>query len=110
MKKLKKIIRFFNKPFFRNRYFLTFLAFSVWMLFFDQHDIISQAKLRSELYKLQDDKQYYKEEISRTKSDLDDLLTNPDRLEKFAREKYLMKRENEDVFVIVKEGNDSKGK
>lgn len=108
MKKLKKIIKFFNKPFFRNRYFLTFLAFSVWMLFFDQHDIISQAKLRSELYKLQDDKQYYKEEISRTKTDLDDLLDNPARLEKFAREKYLMKRENEDVFVIVREASELK--
>ena len=103
MKKLKKILKFFNKPFFRNRYFFTFLAFVVWMLFFDQHDIISQIKLRSELHKLSDDKQYYKDEISRTKSDLDDLLSNSARLEKFAREKYLMKREDEDVYVIVKE-------
>lgn len=110
MKKLKKIINFFNRPFFRNRYFLTFLAFFIWMLFFDQHDIVSQIKLRSELHKLQDDKQYYKEEVSRTKSDLDDLLTNPARLEKFAREKYLMKREDEDVFIIVRETDDQKGK
>jgi cell division protein FtsB len=80
------------------------------MLFFDQHDIISQVKLRSELHKLQDDKQYYKDEVSGTKSDLDDLLTNPSRLEKFAREKYLMKREDEDVFIIVREAADAKSK
>lgn len=103
MKKIKKILIFLNKPFVRNRYFLTFLAFFIWMLFFDQHDIISQMKLKSELNKLRDDKQYYKEELTKTKSDLEDLLTNPARLEKFAREKYLMKREDEDVFVIVKE-------
>ena len=74
------------------------------MLFFDRHDIISQIKLRSELNKLRDDKQYYYEEVSRTKSDMDELLSNPAKLEKFAREKYLMKRDDEDVFVIVRNG------
>lgn len=75
------------------------------MLFFDQHDIISQIKQRADLQKLQDDKQYYSDEVANTKSDLDELLADPEKLEKFAREKYLMKRDDEDVFVIVKEGN-----
>ena len=73
------------------------------MLFFDQHDIISQIKLRSELQKIQNDKQYYYDEILLTQTNLDELLTNPAKLEKFAREKYLMKKDDEKVFIIVKE-------
>lgn len=73
------------------------------MLFFDRHDIISQVKLRSELNKLLEDKQYYRDEVSKTKEDLDNLLSDPDRLEKFAREKYLMKYDDEEVFIIVKD-------
>ncbi len=101
MKRVKKIIKFFNRPFFRNRYFITSLAFFTWMLFFDQHDIVSQLKLRVELQKLKDDKEYFKEEVAKTKADYEDLMTKPEKLEKFAREKYLMKKENEEVFVIV---------
>lgn len=85
----------------RNRYFLTLLAFLVYMLFFDRHDIISQLQLRGELGKLEENKEYYKKQIDQTTQDLEELLTNKQNLEKFAREKYLMKKPDEDVFVIV---------
>lgn len=65
--------------------------------------MISQVKLRAELNKLREDKMYYRDEVNRTKADLDNLLTNPAGLEKFAREKYLMKRDDEDVFIIIQE-------
>ena len=73
------------------------------MLFFDQHDFISQLQLQSELKQYQEDKEYYRKRITETEQDLNELLTNEDNLEKFAREKYLMKKPNEDIFVIVHE-------
>ena len=85
----------------KNRYALTGLIFAVWMLFFDQNDFISQIKLQRELNQFEEDKSYYIEEIKKTETDLDELLTNEEKLEKFAREKYLMKKNNEEVFVIV---------
>ena len=89
--------------FLKNKYALTSILFSFWMLFFDQHDFISQLQLQSELKQYQEDKEYYRKRITETEQDLNELLTNEDNLEKFAREKYLMKKDNEDVFVIVEE-------
>lgn len=90
-------------PLLRNKYVLTTLGFIIWLLFFDRHDIISQFKLRKELHKLEEEKAYYVKEIEKDSKNLNELLTNPKTLEKFAREKYLMKKDNEDIFVIVNE-------
>lgn len=87
----------------RNKYFLSVAAFIVWMLFFDKNDMISQYEFRSEVNKLQEDKDFYVKEISQVKNDLNELNTNLNTAEKFAREKYFMKKDNEDVFVIIKE-------
>jgi cell division protein DivIC len=102
---LKKALDLWKKlpPWTRNRYTITALVFFFYMLFFDRHDLISQMQLRSELGKMQENKDYYREQIEETREDLNDLLTNDENLEKFAREKYLMKRENEDIFIIVEE-------
>lgn len=90
-------------PLLRNKYVLTTLGFIIWLLFFDRHDIISQIKLRKELHKLEEEKAFYVKEIEKDTKNLNELLTNPKTLEKFAREKYLMKKDNEDIFVIVNE-------
>jgi len=73
------------------------------MLFFDRNDLISQYEYRSEVNKLEEEKEFYIKETAQVKKDLEELTTNKERLEKFAREKYLMKKENEDVFVIIPE-------
>ena len=73
------------------------------MIFFDQYNVIYQLELRSELNELRDSKDWYKEQIDKTRADLDELLTDNKKLEKFAREKYLMKKPDEEIFVIVKE-------
>jgi len=90
-------------PWLKNKYVFTTLAFIVWMLFFDRNDVISQFKLRNKLNQLEEDKSYYKEEIRQDRQNLKLLLTNPKTLEKFAREKYLMKKDNEDIYLIVKQ-------
>ena len=88
---------------FRNKYFLAAVAFVVWMLFFDKNDMLSQYEYRTEVHKLQEEKDFYVEEIAKVKKDLNELNTNLNTAEKFAREKYLMKKDNEDVFVIIRE-------
>jgi cell division protein FtsB len=87
----------------KNKYFLSTTAFLVWMLFFDRNDLLSQYEYRSQLQKLEQEKQFYTQEIAKVQKDLDELTTNKDKLEKFAREHYLMKRDHEDVFVIIEE-------
>jgi len=87
----------------RNKYFLAVAAFAVWMLFFDKNDVIAQYEYRSAVNKLQEEKDFYVKEIAKVKKDLDELNTDLGTAEKFAREKYFMKKDNEDVFVIVKE-------
>ena len=88
---------------FGNKYFLVTASFVVWMLFFDRNDLLSQYEYRSQLNKLKEEKAFYIQEIENVKTDLNELTTNREQLEKFAREKYLMKRENEDVYVIIRE-------
>ncbi|MDQ3192633.1 MAG: septum formation initiator family protein [Bacteroidota bacterium] len=88
---------------FKNKYALTGMVFLLWLLFFDRNDLISQFKISSELNKLEEEKRFFLEEIKKDQENLIDLKTNPKTLEKFARENYLMKKENEDIYVIVKE-------
>ena len=75
----------------------------IWMFFFDKNDIIAQYEFKSQVDKLQEEKYFYVKEIETVKKDLNELNSNFNTAEKFAREKYFMKKDNEDVFVIVKE-------
>lgn len=85
----------------KNKYFLTIIALIVWLLFFDKNDVFTQHESVSKLNKLKDDQAYYIAEIEKNKIELQELKTNKKSLEKFAREKYLMKKDNEDVYVFV---------
>jgi len=81
----------------KNKYFLTLSGFIVWMLFFDERDFFTIRHYRQELKELQQSKNYYTSEI---KANQDKLNINPTSLEKAAREKYYMKRDNEDLYLI----------
>lgn len=83
-----------------NKYLVASVFFIVWMLFFDQRDYFQQRERQAELNKLEAKKRYYVAEIEKTRKQLQDLQNNPAALEKFARERYLMKREGEDIFII----------
>ncbi|HZF65931.1 MAG TPA: septum formation initiator family protein [Chitinophagaceae bacterium] len=84
----------------KNKFFLTAAAFVLWMLFFDRNDLLTQAERRRELKELQASKQYYKEQITIERKTSEELKSDPAVIEKYAREKYLMKRDNEDLFII----------
>jgi cell division protein FtsB len=87
----------------RNKYLIASVAFLTWMLFFDRNDLMSQYEYRTQVNKLKAEKEFYTQETAKVVKDLNELTTNQGKLEKFAREKYLMKKENEDVFVIIEE-------
>jgi cell division protein DivIC len=84
-----------------NKYLLSGIAFAVWMTFFDRNDIALQLKRTHELNKLQESEKVMTARIVNTKKELGLLKTNPQTLEKYAREKYIMKKDNEDIFVIT---------
>ena len=79
---------------FTNKYLITGIAFAIWMLFFDRNDITLQLKRVNELKKLQESEKVMYKQISDTKQELSLLKTNPETLEKYAREKYMMKKDN----------------
>ena len=86
--------------FLRNKFFLTTTAFVVWMLFFDRNDIFTQIARKSELREMKQSSAFYKKQIAENQAFSKDLQYNAQAIEKFAREKYLMKRDNEDLFII----------
>lgn len=85
----------------KNKYALSIIVFLVWMMFFDRNDFISQYSYRQVLKKLKADNEYYQKEIEQNKKDMQELMSDPKHLEKFARERYMMKKDNEDIFLIV---------
>jgi cell division protein DivIC len=95
---LKILIRIF-----RNKYILTLLVLIVWLLVFDRNNLIDRVKYLKALDEMEEQKIYYTEKIRNDSARLDELRTNAENLEKFAREQYLMKKEKEDIFVIVDE-------
>ena len=88
-------------PVIRNKYLLSLVVFSVWMVFFDDRDVITtHFRYKSELNKLEESKEYYQLQISQTRAELGKLQTDPALLEKYARERYRMKKDNEDLYII----------
>ena len=97
--------KFFLKiwPWLRNKYVLTIAVFAIWMLFFDQNNIVDRIRMSLEIRQLEDDREYYLEQIRKDSARLNELTTNKENLEKYAREQFLMKKSNEDVFVVIEE-------
>jgi cell division protein FtsB len=87
----------------RNKYLMAVLVFFVWLPIFDQNSLIDRIRYLHTLHEMEEEKQYYLERIEEDSRRLNELKTDRDNLEKFAREQYFMKKENEDVFVIVEE-------
>jgi len=84
----------------KNKYFLCLSAFVVWILFFDIKDVFTQMEHRRELKDLETSKAWYQKEIAKESAEAEQLKNNPAVVEKYAREEYLMKRDNEDIFIV----------
>ncbi|MGI6320255.1 MAG: FtsB family cell division protein [Bacteroidales bacterium] len=88
--------------FLKNKYFITIFVFVVYISFFDSNNLLRQKDLLQELKKVEKERQYYLQEIKENQTTTYELLNNIDLLEKYAREKYLMKRDDEDIFLIIR--------
>ena len=89
--------------FLKNKYLLSGSFFLVWMLFFNEKDLLSEFKRKEKLKEFQKSEEHLSEIINETKHELGQLKTNAQTIEKYAREKYLMKKDNEDLFIILGE-------
>lgn len=87
----------------RNFYFISGAFFLIWMLFIDSSDIFSQLKLRQKVSELESRKEYYMENIEVINQQYEERLNDPELMEKFAREKYYMKKKTEDLFVVIED-------
>jgi cell division protein DivIC len=87
-----------------NKYFLSLVGFSVWIIFFDQHNLVDRYKSKERLNQLKQDTVFYQEKIRSDREKIRLLKTSPQNLERFAREQYLMKAPDEEIFVILKKG------
>ena len=95
-------MKFFSNipPFLATKFFLTAVVFAFWMLFFDRNDFFVQSEKRNDLHELQVSKAYFTKQIEEERKFSDALKNNLAAIEKFAREKYLMKRDDEDLYLI----------
>lgn len=88
-------------PVIKNKYVLATLFFIIWIVFFDQNNLINRFTDTRKYRQMEKDKIYYKEKIKIDSRKLEELRTDRENLEKFAREQYLMKKDNEDIFIIT---------
>ena len=91
-KKLKKILL--------NKYLIVFVVFAVLVTFFDNHNLINRWKTYKKIVQMEKEYMFYQDEINTNKQKKNELQSSKENLEKFAREHYYMKKQNEDIFII----------
>ena len=97
---MKRKILSFLQYVFLNKYFFVLFLFFVYLIFFDDHNLIKRYNTKQEIKQLEQEYQYYLDEIEANKSKINQLNKDSVFLEKFAREKYYMKNDKEDVFIL----------
>ena len=105
MDRIQQIIKKLPKPL-RNKYLILFLLFILWVVFIDDYNLINQSKIKNTVDDLKSQKEFYITEIKSDSTELYKLQNDPAEQERFAREKFLMKKENEDIFIIREKENE----
>jgi cell division protein FtsB len=96
-----------HKPWFKflsNKYVWVLLFFCTWMIFLDNYSYFDHRFLDNQVNELEDNKEYYQQEIKKDEEQIKQL-NNPEQIEKYAREKYYMKKDSEDIYIIEFEGD-----
>ena len=105
MNSIKKFINKIPKPL-KNRYIITLVAFTIWIVFIDDYNIIKQQKIKKSINKLEAEKEKYLQDFRKDSITEYYMKYEKKEQEKIAREKYLMKKDNEDIYVIKKKKNE----
>ena len=87
----------------KNFYFIFFISFLIWMTIIDSNGFLNRFRLSQKLDELRTEKEFYVQEIDKVTIDKEKFESNEEILEKYAREEYLMKKESEDIFYVIKE-------
>lgn len=87
-------------PRLKNKFILTTLVFLLWLIIFDRSNWFDMVGEIRAIHNLKNEKEYYQKKIETDRQRLNELKTNDENLEKFAREQYLMKKPNEDIFIV----------
>ena len=90
--------------FLSNQYVWVLLFFSTWMIFLDNYSYFDHRVLNKQINELEDNKKYYQDEIKKDQQNIKQL-NNPEQIEKYAREKYYMKKDSEDIYIIEFQGD-----
>ena len=85
----------------RNKYLIAGVAFIVWMCFFDRYDFATQFSFQKEKTKLEEEKAYHTTEIENIEKSIKDVQYNPSEIQRIAREKYKMKKDHEDIYIVT---------
>lgn len=85
----------------RNKYFIAFLIFLIWMMFFDQNNLVAHRKNKKRLAALKSQQEYYQEKIEEDNRKIEELRSGQSNLEKYAREHFYMSKPDEDVYIVV---------
>lgn len=93
--------------FLKNKYLIAVLIFAAWMIFFDRNSLIQRNKLGQDLKEQEQQRDFYLNEIRNDSITLHDLSSDTQNLIRFAREQYLMKKPEEDVYIIIQKPADS---
>ena len=100
----KKVIQFLS----RHKYWIVGTVFLIWMLFLDTNSYLTNCRLQKELEELKFQKEFYQVEIEKDKKFLEDIENDTFAIQKLAREKYYMKKKNEDIFIIEQKPKEGK--
>lgn len=85
----------------KNKYLLAGVFFLAWIFFFDPKDLISTIKRQAKLKELQKSDEHLNKKINESEQELSQLKTDAQTIEKYARENYLMKKDNEDLYIFM---------
>lgn len=102
---MNKINDFIDKipSYLKNKYLFAIVFFIIWITFFDNFNLIKQSKIKKNIQRLEENKKFYTNEIKKDSTEYQDLLNDEEKREKFAREKFLMKKDDEDIYIIRRE-------
>ena len=105
MDRIRNIINLLPKPL-RNKYLILLLLFIFWIVFLDDYNLINQNKMKNNVDDLKEQKEFYISEIKSDSTELSKLKNDSEEQDRFAREKFLMKKDNEDIFIIRENEDD----
>lgn len=105
MDRVQDLIEKLPKPL-RNKYLILLVLFILWIVFLDDYNLINQNKMKNKVNDLKDQKEFYLTAITNDSTELSKLRNDTNEQEKFAREKFLMKKDNEDIFIIRDKRNE----